>query len=39
MEIVDDLCEDASPVDGVDGAEAVGGVKLGVGEKRLDGVL
>lgn len=38
-EVVGCLGEDASPVDGVDGAELLAGVGDGVGEEGLDGVL
>ena len=38
-EVVDCLGEDAGPVDGVDGAEAVFGVERFVGEERFDDVL
>lgn len=39
VEVVGDLRENAGPVDGVDGGEAVGLVDLGVGEECLDEVL
>ncbi len=39
MEIVDDLSEDSSPVDGVDCSEVVGGIESRVGKERLDDVL
>lgn len=39
VEVVGDLGEDASPVDGVDGCEAELGVDFGVGEEGLDDVL
>lgn len=39
VEVVDDLSEDAGPVDGVYGSEAVGRVEEGVGEEGFDGVL
>lgn len=39
MEVVGDLSEDASPVDGVYGCEAEGRVDLFVGEESLDDIL
>lgn len=39
MEVVRDLSKDTSPVDAVDGGEAVSAVDLGVGEQCLDDVL
>lgn len=39
MDVVDDLGEDAGPVDAVDGAETVGAVDFWVGEEGFDDVL
>ena len=39
VEVVDCLSKDTGPVDGVNGAELVGGVDLRVGEEGLDDVL
>ena len=38
-QVVDGLCEDARPVDGVDRAEAVGRVELLVGKEGFDDIL
>ena len=38
-EVVDCLCEDACPIDGVDGSESVSSVEVGVGEECFDNVL
>lgn len=39
VEVVDDLGENAGPVDRINSSKPVGGIELGVGEERLDGVL
>lgn len=39
MEVVDDLGEDASPVDGVDGTEVEGRVDVLIGEEDLENIL
>ena len=39
VEVVDDLGEDTSPVDRVDGSESMRRVEIDVREKGLDGVL
>lgn len=39
MEVVDDLGQDAGPVDRVDGAELEGGVDVRVGEEGFYNVL
>ena len=39
MEVVDDLSEDTSPVDRVDGSKTMGGVEVDIREEGLDGIL
>ena len=39
MEVVNDLSEDTSPVDRIDGSETMGGVEVDVREEGLDSVL